>query len=218
MMGEPAVNVLHQLLEQLRANPERANAMPRKDLKLFFGRLLDFPLTRARLPWLIKDLANGKDVELDAIGNLLKQSTVRFGQYRQSSPSIPLTMVISVSENTLRPDIDVAQVKAEDARLLFTSDLPTYLAAPSAYPVYAKDAWFGKEPNRFPPMLVLQGRLDPKTPYAGALLHINALRAHGDVQLVTVPDAPHFILAFAPTCFEQATRAFVRGQPLPLCK
>ncbi|MEN9868097.1 MAG: hypothetical protein RL748_3687 [Pseudomonadota bacterium] len=218
MMGDSVATVYRQLLDQLQANPERANTMPRKNLKLFLGRLLDFPATRARIPWLIRDLANGKQDELEAVSKLLKQSTTRFGQYPQSSPSIPLTMVISMSENTLRPEISAEQVKTNDSALMFTSDLPGFLAAPSAYPVYAKDRFYGKEPENFPPLLVLQGKLDPKTPYAGALLHINALRQHGNVQLVSVPDAPHFILAFAPQCFEQATRAFVRGQPLPLCK
>jgi pimeloyl-ACP methyl ester carboxylesterase len=218
MMGDRAAAVYGRLLDQLHADPERANAMPRKDLKLFLSRLLDFPATRARLPWLIKDLSTGKSAELEATSKLLLKTIARFGQYRQSPASIPLTMLISGSENTLRPEISAAQVKSENARLLFTSDLPGYLVAPFGYPTYAKDPWYGTEPTRFPPVLVLQGGLDPKTPYAGALLHINALRLHGDVQLVTVPSAPHFILAFAPTCFEQATRAFVRGHSLPLCE
>jgi hypothetical protein len=51
-----------------------------------------------------------------------------------------------------------ADIASEDADLLFTSPLP-------AYP---HDRYFGQFPTKVPPPLVLQGTLDPKTPYAGA--------------------------------------------------
>ena len=42
-------------------------AVPEHDLKIFFGGLLDTPALRARIPYLIRDLLQGRDGELNAV-------------------------------------------------------------------------------------------------------------------------------------------------------
>jgi TAP-like protein len=48
-----------------------------------------------------------------------------------------------------------------------TSPLPRILLA-ADLPTYPHDHYFGQLPAKVPPTLLLQGTLDPKTPYAGA--------------------------------------------------
>ena len=128
-------------------------------------------------------------------------------EYPQSPASIPLVSVISASENTLRPKVTAAEIKAEQNDLLFTSVLPGLLAR-NGMPTYERDAFFGTEPKRLPPTLVLQGTLDPKTPYLAAREHIARLPGRS-ISLVTVEDAPHFILWAAAECFEAQTADFI---------
>ncbi len=215
MMGQDAIPVYHQLLADLEQHPERANEIPGKNLKRFLARLLDFPSARARIPYLIKDLAQGKNDELKAVNQKLDEILSVFGDYPQSPSSLPLTQIISGSENTLRPTISAQEVKENEKSLLFADGLAGFLTAPFSFPVYAQDRYFNQEPRTFPPILVMQGKLDPKTPYAGALLHVNALKANGPIQLVAAAKAPHFLLAFAPECFAKVSRAFILNQPLP---
>ena len=79
---------------------------------------------------------------------------------------------------------------------------------------------FRQLPAKVPPTLVLQGTLDPKTPYAGAQAQVTALTKAkaGKVTLMTVKNAPHFILWTAPACFEQASQRFIAGKPVPDCQ
>jgi len=102
--------------------------------------------------------------------------------------------------------------------LLFTSPLPRILLG-GGLPTYPRDAYFGVLPEKMPPTLVLQGTLDPKTPYAGAQAQVRALTQSkaGKVALSTVHNAPHFILWTAPACFEQASTRFIAGKPAQDC-
>ena len=70
-----------------------------------------------------------------------------------------------------------------------------------------------------PPILVLQGTLDPKTPYEGAQAQVAFLRQAGarNVTLAKIRQAPHFILWTAPACFEQSVHRFVAGQAVQEC-
>ena len=88
-----------------------------------------------------------------------------------------------------------------------------------ALPTYAPDAYVGQLPAARPPMLVLQGTLDPKTPYAGAQAQVAALRqaGAGKVALASIHQAPHFILWTAPACFEQAAQRFIAGKRADDC-
>ncbi|MFZ6800750.1 alpha/beta fold hydrolase [Undibacterium sp. Di24W] len=211
MMGARGEQVLSSLLEKVRLNPEIVSKLQGGNLKRFLGSLLDFPELRARIPHLINDLNSGSDKELTSILEQLAVLQDSLGDFPQLAPSIPLTGYISSSENNLRPELTLADLQLEEKKFLFTSGLPSYLVKPSL-PLYAHDKYFGKDDAHLPPTLVLQGTMDPKTHYDGALEHIQLMRAHGKVSLVTVLDAPHFIAMFAPDCFARVNRAFVKGK------
>lgn len=211
MMGAPGDQVLSGLLEKAKLQPEIISKLRAGNLKQFLGSLLDFPMLRARIPYLIKDLADGSDQELTSVLQQSDRLVDSFGEFPQLPPSIPLVGIISSSENNLRPELSAFDLKAEDENLLFTSSVPGYLVKPGL-PLYPHDKYFGKDDAHLPPTLVLQGSMDPKTHYDGALEHIQVMRAHGKVKLVTVTDAPHFIAMFAPDCFARASRAFIQGR------
>lgn len=211
MMGEQSEQVLSKVLEKVQLHPELIGKIRDGNLKRFLGSLLDYPVLRARIPYLIKDLDNESDQELTSILAKFEVINDSFGDFPQLPPSIPLTGLISSSENNLRPDVSAAELKAEDEHLLFTSSLAGYLVKPSL-PLYPHDNYFGKDTAHLPPTLVLQGTMDPKTHYDGALEHIQVMRVHSKVALLTVKNAPHFIAMFAPDCFARASRAFIRGQ------
>jgi pimeloyl-ACP methyl ester carboxylesterase len=112
-----------------------------------------------------------------------------------------------------------AQVDEEEASLLFASSLPGLLVD-SGLPTYVRDGSFGRSPAYSPPILVLQGSLDLKTPIEGALARIAELPKTGQVELVRVEASPHFVLLNAPDCFEEAVRQFVtrRKFAAPACQ
>jgi pimeloyl-ACP methyl ester carboxylesterase len=211
-MGEPADAVYRRLLAKAGSDRSLLDKVPGKDLPNFLGALLDLPALRARIPYLIRDLEQGRSAELDAVLAGLPALQAQLGNYPQTPPSIPLVGIISKAENDLRPGRTAAQVEEEEAPLLFRSAIPSLLAS-STLPRYRRDRYFGQDPARLPPTLILQGTLDPKTAYEGAVLHAASLRRHGPVSLVPVADAPHFILWTAPGCFERQVSAFVAGRP-----
>ncbi len=176
--------------------------------KYLFGAMLDVPEVRARIPAILSDLRQGTvtswteaKLRLAQIGNTLLP-------YPQSNASIPLVGLISASENNARPDLSDAVVAQEERDFLFASPLPGLLTR-SGFPLYQRDGAFGRLPARTPPMLVLHGTLDPKTPIEGAAAQIAMLRKSGTVALVTVTDAPHFLLFTAPDCLVPAVRRFL---------
>jgi pimeloyl-ACP methyl ester carboxylesterase len=209
-MGAPLDTVYHRLLAKSRADASLLEPVPGKDLPRFLCALLDFPRLRARIPYLIHDLDQGRRGELDAVLAELPRLRAALGDFPQTPPSIPLVGIISGSENNLRPRLGAAQVREDESAMLFTSAIPGLLAT-STLPRYERDHYFGQDPARLPPTLILQGTLDPKTHYDGAMLHAAALRRHGPVGVVSVLDAPHFILWLAPRCFTRQVAAFVAG-------
>ena len=209
-MGEPLERIYRRVLANLAAKPALLARVPGKDLRQFLGTLLDMPPLRARIPFLIRDLDRGQARELDAVRAGLSALQATLGDAASMPPSIPLVGIISKSENDLRPGREMTALRQEEAPLLFTSPLPALLAD-STLPAYARDAYFGKHPVQLPPTLVLQGRLDPKTPFQGARKHADTLREHGPLGLVAVGGAPHFILWTAPGCFQRHVAAFVAG-------
>ena len=221
-LGEPAATLYRRVLDKVQADPALLAKVPGKNLKNFLGGMLDVPAARARIPSLLRDLDQGKDGELAAVRATLTDAAASLGSYPQSPLSIPLVSIISNSENnlqpSLRPDWTAADLDREEADLLLTSPLPRILLG-GGLPTYPRDAYFGALPAKVPPTLVLQGTLDPKTPYAGAQAQVQALtqRKAGKVALVTVHNAPHFILWTAPACFEQASTRFLAGKPAQDC-
>jgi pimeloyl-ACP methyl ester carboxylesterase len=188
------------------ADPKAAALVPGAKPKLFFGALLDVPALRARIPDLVAALRAGDPGPLARAEADLEAFGAPFAAYPQSPSSIPLVSLISASENNARPALTRADVEAEAADLLFVSSLPGQLVGADA--AYPRDAFFGKLPARFPPTLVLHGDLDPKTPYAGAVLQVRALDAAGPIALSTVTGGPHFLALTAPDCFVAAAKAF----------
>jgi pimeloyl-ACP methyl ester carboxylesterase len=210
-LGEDAATLYQRVLAKASATPAMVADIPGKNLKRFLGGALDVPAARQRIPYLIKDLEAGRRDELKLTITALEAAGASLGDYPQTPPSIPLVSIISASENNLRPDLTLAELTQEEERLLFSSRLPELLVKP-ALPAYPRDAYFGKPPARLPPLLVLNGTLDPKTSYEGALEHVAVLRKIGKVNMVTVTGAPHFILWTAPDCFVRHARDFIDGR------
>ncbi|MBC3862311.1 alpha/beta fold hydrolase [Undibacterium jejuense] len=211
ILGESAEQSYVHLLAAAQKQPELVTQVPGKNLKHFFGSLLDIPKARARIPFLIKDLAHGGNVELQSVISIMKQAGSSLGDFPQLTPSIPLVSIISTSENNLRPKLSLPELRQEEQGLLFTSRLPEMLIEP-ALPTYSHDKYFGKLPQQLPPMLVFSGTLDPKTSYEGALNHVDAIRKTvqaSAISIVSVIGAPHFTLWVAPSCFIQHAKNFV---------
>lgn len=221
-LGEPAATLYRRVLDKVQADPALLASIPGKNLKNFLGGMLDLPAARARLPYLLHELAQGGEAELAAVRAALTEAAASLGSYPQSPQSIPLVSIISNSENnlqpTLRPGWAAADIERDEAGLLFTSPLPRMLLG-GGLPTYPRDAYFGQLPVAMPPTLVLQGTLDTKTPYAGAQAQVQALtqRKAGKVALSSVRNAPHFILWTAPACFEQASQRFIAGKAAQNC-
>jgi pimeloyl-ACP methyl ester carboxylesterase len=182
--------------------------------KVFFGALLDDPVQRAAIPAIIAGLRSGDLKPLQDAKARFDVMGAKFNDYPQSPSSIPLVTMISVSENDARPNLTHDQLQDEARGQLFTSPLPGFLIDPGV-PSYAKDASFGQEPRVLPPTLVMQGDLDPKTPYAGAVEHVAALRTSGPISMMRVSGAPHFLVFTAPDCSIQAIRRFLAHQRTP---
>ena len=221
-LGEPAETLYRRVLDKAQADPAVLAKIPGKNLKTFLGGMLDVPAARARIAYLLRDLDQGGEVELAAVRATLTQAAAGLGNYPQSPLSIPLVSIISNSENNLQPSLrpgwTTADIDRDEADLLFTSPLPRIMLG-GGLPTYARDVYFGALPAKVPPMLVLQGTMDPKTPYAGAQAQVQALTQSkaGKVALSTVHNAPHFILWTAPACFEQASARFIAGKTAQDC-
>jgi len=203
-----------QLLVDAAPDAAWLDKVPGRNLRRFMGTLLTFPEMRARIPSIVDELARGETDLLErTIANLTRTVAV-LGRYPQSSPSLPLVMLISGSENNARADLTEATVAAEAEGTLFVSPLAGFLAT-NPLPLYPRDAWFGGSPATLPRTLVIHGTLDPNTPYEGALAHVAALREVGPVQMSTVEGGAHFLLFVAPACFIRTTGAFVAGSAVP---
>ena len=214
ILAEPVANVYRRVLASAPQRPVLFAGVPGKNLPRLLGTMLDIAALRARIPYLLRDLDQGRDDELLSVLARLPKIGATLAGYPQSPMSIPSVSIISGAENNLRPSLTPAALKAEEEPLLFSSSLPGLLLQPTV-PIYARDHYFGGQPAQLPPTLVLSGTLDPKTHYDGALQHVAVLRRSGKVRQVAVTSAPHFILWVAPDCFERHVSAFVAGA-LPL--
>ncbi|MFE8600336.1 alpha/beta fold hydrolase [Archangium violaceum] len=209
-LGDSAVAAMQGLID----DPRLSAAVPGGRPKLFFGALLDSPELRARIPLVLSGLRGGDLEPLRQVQHDVEALGAQFDRFPQSSLSIPLVSVISASENNARPGLTKAQVEAEAARFLFVSSLPGQLVGRTSL-AYPRDEWFGRSPAALPPVLVLQGDMDPKTPLAGAQAHIRLLPEAAGVNLFTVKGGPHFLLFTAPDCFKAAVSTFVQKRRAP---
>lgn len=214
-MGEPVETIYRRVLARADKEPQLFAAIPGGNPKLFFGALLDVPSAAWQIPYMIKELDEGKpgskDVRLQAVLAEVAKETAPLGGFPQSPPSTPLVIVISGSENNLRPGRTAQDVAQEEAGLLFTSSLPGHLVD-TPLPLYRRDALFARLPERLPPTLVIHGDRDGKTPYDAALRHIAALRKAGPVQRYTAGEGGHWVLWSDRGCARATVRKFVLGK------
>lgn len=178
------------------------------NLKYQLAALLDFPETRAMIPNVIAGLQANDPAWLKYAINRLGMLGAVLAPYPQSASSIPLVSLISRSENNARPELTAEIVDSESKGYLFASPLPSLLLA-GGVPTYQRDANFGIIPAAIPRSIVLQGTLDPKTPLHGAEAHVAKLKAAGEIDLIPVDRAPHFILMTAPTEFTRLVGEFI---------
>lgn len=178
------------------------------NLRYQLSALLDFPETRAMLPNVVAGMQANDPAWLKfAIDRLGVLGSV-LAPYPQSASSIPLVSLISRSENNARPNLTREIIEHESQEYLFASPLPSLLLA-GGIPTYQRDANFGVVAAAIPSAIVLHGTLDPKTPFHGADEHVARLKASGDIKLIPVEGAPHFILMSAPTEFTRLVQKFL---------
>jgi pimeloyl-ACP methyl ester carboxylesterase len=181
-------------------------------MPLLMSALLDHPGARAAIPGIIAAADGGED-HAPLLQGALEQ-VESFGMAHTSAPgaepSLPLTMVVTASENRGRPDLDAGTLAAEEAELLFSSPLPRFLIDP-AHPVYERDGHYGRIPARMPRTIALLAELDAKTPAEDGLAHAALLADAGEVSAILVTDAPHAVLHHAPACVTGAFEALFSG-------
>lgn len=209
-MGEPAAAVYRRVLARAANDPQLLADVPGKNLKRFFGALLDVPGATGRIPYVIKELDEGKVAGLQALVAEAQQTMAQLGSFPQSPPSVPLVSLISGSENNLQPDRTAQAVREEEAGLLFASPLPGLLVN-AAVPLYPRDALFARMPAQLPPILVIHGDRDAKTPLDAAERHVAALRETGPVQVYVAMGTGHFSLWWNGACTRATVRKFVLG-------
>jgi pimeloyl-ACP methyl ester carboxylesterase len=160
---------------------------------------------------MIKELDEDKNDRIQTVLTEVGRQMATFGAFPQSPPSMPLVIVISGSENNLQPGRTMEQVRRKESSLLFSSSLPGHLIN-AALPLYPRDAWFARLPERLPPTLVIHADRDGKTPYEAAQRHIKELRKAGPVQLYTGIGGGHFVLWSDTSCGRAAVTKFVLGK------
>lgn len=198
---------VEQALGDLLADPVLSKPLGPKP-KYLLSTMLDFPETRAALPFVIAGLRAGDTAWLDHAKAQLAKVQAQFAPYPQFGSSIPLVSLISGSENNRRPALTAETINSEEAGLLFTSPLPRHLL-PGGFPTYGAGPELGQLPDSIPPTLVLHGKLDPKTAHEGAKAHVERLHAAGKIELASSETAPHYLLMTDPDFFVAKFRAFL---------
>ena len=178
-------------------------------LKYRLSAMLDFPETREMLPYILADLQAGNTEWLNFATDRLASVASLLEPYPQAGSSIPLVSLINRSENNARRDLTSEKIKDEAEEQIFASPLPSLLLS-DGFPTYETDIYFARSPRSIPRTVVLQGTLDPKTPFDGAREHVEVLQAAGDIELVPIKRAPHFILMTAPDAFKRSVHKFLR--------
>jgi pimeloyl-ACP methyl ester carboxylesterase len=187
--------------------------VPGRDLKMFMGQLLDWPAARVHIPAIVKELEDGSSAAIQPALAALQSAAGQFPPLPQMAASVPLSALISGSDNNLRPELTAGAVRQSYSRLLFTSPLPELLTQ-RTLPMYARDKSYGKPlppTSQLPPLLIFSGTLDPKTHLEGARKHVAALRGNATVTWVQAEGAPHFVMWTAPACFDAQLQRFLQG-------
>jgi len=206
-----------QLIAEVDAGerPDLQEYVPGGNLKHALGMMLDTPESRALIPDALV-LAMETPEDLPAFFEVeVTPAFDRFAAvaaYPDTAFSITLAGLIGESETNRRPEMTAEDVAREEVGMGFTSSLTTVQTF-TQMPLYERDAFFDAPYENLPPILVLQGDLDPKTHIDGARRHIADMReAGGEVELVVVEDAPHAVWFFAQTCVQQSLHAFSSSQ------
>ncbi len=187
---------LDEALAALLADPELSEPLGPKP-KYLLAALIDFPRTRAMLPFIIAGLHRGEAAWLEHAQAELGRVQQTFAAFPQFGSSIPLVSLISRSENNRRAELTEEMIESEEAGLLFASPLPRHLL-PGGFPTYEAPAELGRLPERIPPTLVLHAKRDPKTAFAGAAALAERLDAAGDIELAASDTAAHYVLMTDP--------------------
>ncbi|MCF6441843.1 alpha/beta hydrolase [Pseudoalteromonas luteoviolacea] len=179
------------------------------DIRFFMASLLNYHDLRNQIPDLIEQITAGDTSLLkQTLQSLKDKQGDIISAYPTAAPSLPLSMLITSSENNSRANLTKEIVSKEAEGALFTSHLPRLLVDVPA-PLYPRDKYFGQLPKQLPRTLIVQGTLDPNTPYEAAQLHSKHLENLGDVQFATVKNAAHILPMVAPECFTQLASQFV---------
>ncbi len=185
------------------------DSVPNNDLRQFFGLLLDAPETRNRIPAIIDALVKRKPEATGLIQKATRDYEAFWNpilSFEQAVFSIPLSGLISGSEFNARRDLTMEELTREKAGLGFASPLPELLVN-NQIPLYeTPDETAMRE--QLPPLLVLQGTFDPKTPYDAAMRRVAVLKKHADVAVVTLLDAPHAAYFTSKDCLTEPLMRF----------
>lgn len=213
-LGNDAVDTYRALLKDIDAGADIAglDSVPNGDLRQLLGLLLDVPSARNRIPDIIAALSNGDAAAGALIQDIIQSAEAYWSnitRFQQATSSIPLSAIITGSESNSRPDLTAEQLAAEKAALGFTSPLPGLLVS-NQFPLYEAPPALAM-PATMPPMLILQGTLDPKTPYDSAAKHAASLRASTSVALLTLTDAPHAAYITSQDCLTKPLARFAKN-------
>lgn len=210
-LGKDAIETYRALLKDLDAGAEipGIDQVPNGDLRQFLGLLLDVPAARNRIPAIISALSARDPAAEQLIGNAITSVEAYWGeitQFQQATSSIPLSAIISGSEFNDRPDLTAEVLAEEKSALGFTSPLPSLLAK-NQFPLYPSPPKLAM-PMSMPPILILQGTMDPKTPYDSAVKRGALLQAVAPVAILTLVDAPHAVYLSSQDCLTKPLSLF----------
>lgn len=213
-LAADAVDTYRNLLKDLDA--EKAipglDDVPNGDLRQLLGLLLDVPSARNRIPDIIDALSKRDPAAGPLIQNVIQSADTYWSEitrFPQATSSIPLSAIITGSEFNSRPDLTAEMLATEKADLGFTSPLPGLLVS-TQFPLYEAPPALAM-PATMPPMLILQGTLDPKTPYESAVKRAASLRSSGSVAMLTLKDAPHAAYITSQDCLSKPLSLFARN-------
>ncbi len=210
-LGEDALAQYQSVLSRIDAGEDLPGMeqVPGGNLRQLLGLMLDIPAARARIPAIIHALSE----ESDTAGPLITEAIAEteslfapFSELPQGTASIPLVAMMAGSESNGRPGLTADTVAAEQLSYRFTSPLAGFLAD-TQFPLYERPPL--AVADTLPPVLVLQGTLDPKTPYEAALEHVQTWQTQNPVAILTLNDAPHAAYLTAQDCLAGPLSRFV---------
>ncbi|MBR9826863.1 MAG: alpha/beta fold hydrolase [Alphaproteobacteria bacterium] len=209
-LGNDAVARYGALLARIDAGESLSGleAVPGGDLRQLLGTFLDIPAARNRIPTIIAALeANAPEAaaEIQAAITDTQAFLAPLAVTPQATSSIPLVALMAGSEFNGRRELTAQTVAQERADYLFTSPLASLLAD-TQFPLYERPQT--AESAGLPPVLLIQGTLDPKTPYDAALARAQSWRESGAVSVLSLSNTPHAAYLTSQSCLAAPLRAF----------